>query len=73
DGPWSGVAALLDDVWYVDVDDGLRNARLQQRHESFGRSAQAARAWVDQTDEPNARLIATTRARARLVFHWDRG
>ncbi|MDE2298386.1 MAG: nucleoside/nucleotide kinase family protein, partial [Burkholderiales bacterium] len=73
DGPWSGVAALLDDVWYVDVDDGLRNARLQQRHEAFGRSAQAARAWVDQTDEPNARLIATTRARARLVFHWDRG
>lgn len=72
-GPWSGVAALLDDVWYVDVDDGLRNARLQQRHEAFGRSAQAAQAWVDQTDEPNARLIAATRARARLVFRWDRG
>ena len=46
---------------------------LQQRHEAFGRSAQAAQAWVDQTDEPNARLIAATRARARLVFRWDRG
>jgi pantothenate kinase len=42
-GPWPRVAALLDDVWYVEGDDALRTERLVQRHQHFGRSAQAAR------------------------------
>jgi pantothenate kinase len=70
-GPWANVAALLDEVWYVDVDDSLRTNRLTQRHEQFGRSRQDAMAWVSGTDEPNARLIATTRPSANLVFRWD--
>lgn len=70
-GPWASVAALLDEVWYVDVDDSLRTNRLTQRHEQFGRSRQDAMAWVSGADEPNARLIATTRPRANLVFRWD--
>ena len=70
DGPWAGVPALLDEVWYVEVDDAVRTDRLAQRHERFGRSAKAARDWVDGVDEPNARLIATTRARAQHVLHW---
>lgn len=70
DGPWAGVAALLDEVWYVEVDDGLRTDRLAQRHQQFGRSAQAARDWVAGTDEPNARLVAATRGRAQHVFRW---
>lgn len=65
---WPAVAALLDEVWYVDVDDRLRRERLVRRHEKFGRSPEAARAWVDSTDEPNAQLIAATRARADHVF-----
>jgi pantothenate kinase len=73
DSAWSGVAALLDDVWYVDVDDASRNDRLVRRHEQFGRSPQAARAWVSSTDAPNARLIEVTRARARWVFRWGDG
>lgn len=71
DGGWEGVAPLLDDVWYVDVDDSLRTDRLTRRHEQFGRSRQDAVEWVSGTDEPNARLVATTRSRARLVFNWN--
>ncbi|RZM04355.1 MAG: nucleoside/nucleotide kinase family protein [Variovorax sp.] len=70
-GGWEDVAALLDDVWYVDVDDSLRTDRLTRRHEQFGRSRQDAVDWVAGTDEPNARLVAATRARARFVFGWD--
>ena len=70
-GHWANVAALLDEVWYVEVDDSLRTSRLTQRHEQFGRSPQDAMAWVSGTDEPNARLIATTKPRANLVFRWD--
>lgn len=71
EGPWAEVAGLLDECWYVDVDDGLRRQRLVERHMRFGRSAQAAAAWVEQTDEPNARRIAATRVRAAAVLRWD--
>ncbi len=68
---WNEVASLLDEVWYVDVDDALRVSRLVARHERHGRSPEAARAWVESTDEPNARLIAATRARASFFFAWS--
>ena len=71
DGPWRDVAGLLDDAWYVDVDDRLRVDRLTQRHERFGRSREDAVAWVEGTDEPNARLIEASRSHAAWVFRWD--
>jgi pantothenate kinase len=71
DGPWTGAASLLDEVWYVDVDDALRRERLVRRHEQFGRSRAEALAWVEQTDEPNARRIAATRGRAQHVIRLD--
>jgi len=68
EGAWAGVAPLLDEAWYVDVDDELRRERLVRRHEQFGRSRDAALAWVEQTDEPNARRIAATRGRAQYAI-----
>jgi pantothenate kinase len=68
DGPWREVRPLLDEVWYVDVDDVLRRERLVQRHMRFGRSLEAAREWVQHTDEPNARRIAASRERADLML-----
>lgn len=70
DGHWAQVAALLDEVWYLDLDDALRRQRLVQRHQHFGRSRQAAMDWVANTDEPNARLITAQRARAQVQFRW---
>ena len=63
-GAWLGVAPLLDETWYVDIDDAVREERLVRRHRHFGRSEAAARAWVESTDAPNARLVVATRARA---------
>ena len=71
EGHWKKVPAYLDEVWYVDVDDALRIERLAARHQQFGRSRDEAIAWVNTTDEPNARLIATGKQRANLVFRWD--
>ena len=67
---WAAVPALLDDIWYVLVDDSLRRDRLVARHRQFGRGEQEARDWVAGTDEPNARQIAATRQRAHLDFSW---
>jgi pantothenate kinase len=73
EGPWAGVAGLLDDCWYVDIDHELRRQRLLSRHRQFGRDAAQAADWVQRTDEPNAQLIEATRARARAVFRWSDG
>jgi pantothenate kinase len=59
-GPWRSVRACLDEAWFVDVDDARRRAQLLDRHIRFGRSRAAALAWIEATDEPNARLVATT-------------
>lgn len=71
EGPWADVRALLDEAWYVGGDDTQRRERLVARHIAFGRAEAAARAWVENTDEPNARRIAATASRADLVFGWD--
>ena len=71
EAPWHGVREQLDETWYVDVDPVLRRARLVERHMRFGRSEQAARDWVRDTDEPNARLIEAGRARAHRVLRLE--
>jgi len=71
DGPWREVRSLLDDSWYVETDDARRREQLAGRHERFGRCREDALAWVENTDEPNARLIAASRPAARAVFRWD--
>lgn len=64
DEPWQGVRALLDSCWFLDVDEELEFQRLLTRHMQFGRSEQAARDWIAQTDLPNARRIIASRTRA---------
>jgi len=71
-GGWSAVAALLDEIWYVEVDPALRHARLVARHVQFGRSQQAAEDWVQSTDAPNARLIESTQQRVQFRLLADR-
>jgi pantothenate kinase len=67
-GDWAGVRPQLDAVWFVDIDDDLRRERLIARHMRYGRTEAQARAWVLQTDEPNAVLVAASRGRADLVL-----
>ena len=67
DGGWQGVRPLLDECWYVAVDDDLRRERLLARHVQFGRTVENARAWIESTDEPNALRIAATQSRADWV------
>ncbi|GEL96628.1 nucleoside/nucleotide kinase family protein [Cellulomonas terrae] len=61
------VAALLDESWFLAPDDALRLSRLVARHEAFGKSPEAARAWSHGPDEKNARLVAATAVRADVV------
>jgi pantothenate kinase len=71
EGPWAGVRAVVDEMWYLDVDEALRHERLLSRHMRFGRTEADALAWIRQTDEPNAVRIAQTRHRADVMVPWD--
>lgn len=64
---WRDARDALDEVWYLEPAEELRVERLVARHRAFGRADDAARAWVAAVDEPNARLVCTTRERADLV------
>ncbi|MFJ4711416.1 nucleoside/nucleotide kinase family protein [Streptomyces sp. NPDC088785] len=72
--PWSSaVRPLLDEVWWVAVDDTVRVERLVARHVRFGRTEAEARAWVLRSDEANARRAAPGRDRADVVVDLDSG
>jgi len=67
-GGWAGVAPLLDETWYLQVDEETRLMRLTYRHELHGMSHQEADAWARTTDQDNAGLIAESASRADLVI-----
>ncbi len=67
DPPWHQVRALLDETWFVEIDDEVRVDRLIRRHIEFGKTPAQAAEWVERLDEQNARLIAATRGRADLI------
>lgn len=68
DAPWPEAREALTEVWYCELDEPTRLARLAARHERFGKSPEAARTWIEAVDEPNARRIRKARERADLVF-----
>ncbi len=66
-GRWPQVRAELDQVWFCDPDPDLRMDRLVTRHVAFGKPPEAARAWVQAVDVPNAEAVERTRHRADLL------
>lgn len=66
--PWNQVKALLDQCWYIEADERLLLPRLQTRHEAGGKTEKDARAKVESTDLPNARLVAESMKRADRVL-----
>ena len=63
-GGWERIAPLLDESWYLTLDDDTRRERLTARHVASGKSPSAAALWVATVDEPNARIVSASAARA---------
>jgi pantothenate kinase len=70
-GPWGQIRELLDEAWYLELDETVRLARLTARHIAYGRSPEVAAGRARGTDQRNAELIGTTRHRADLVVQLD--
>lgn len=60
---WSAVAPLLDAVWYVDTPIAACRQRLVDRATKTYGPVQGP-AWVDNVDEPNAKLVRAGATRA---------
>ncbi|RWR20030.1 nucleoside/nucleotide kinase family protein [Microbacterium enclense] len=73
DGPWARVRDALDEAWFCETPDAIREARLVERHTHHGRTAEAATAWAREVDGANAALIEATRGRADLVVSGETG
>ena len=57
DPPWDAVRPMLDEAWFVHLDDDERRRRMVRRHESYGHSPEDARARTFGNDEANAVLV----------------
>jgi pantothenate kinase len=66
--PWDKIRELLDEVWYLDLDEEIRSRRLIDRHLSFGRNIDEARMRAGGSDQRNAELIEATRQYATRVI-----
>src|SRR6478735_1349655 len=64
EAPWARARAELAEVWFVTGDDDVRRSRLVERHVIFGKTQEAAEAWVERTDDGNAALVAAAADRA---------
>lgn len=69
DDPWSALADLLDETWFVELDQDERIRRLTARHLMFDPDPVRARDRATGNDERNATLVAAGRTRSTLVVH----
>lgn len=69
--PWNRIRDLLNEVWYVETPQELRQERLIARHVEFGKTPQEAAAWALGSDEANARFIDSTKHRATRHIRWE--
>jgi len=70
-GAWPRARVRMAEVWYLDVPDDVRLARLEDRHHAFGKSRDDARRWAHGSDQANAELVERTRDAADLVVVWQ--
>jgi pantothenate kinase len=67
--PWSAIRELLDECWFIEVDERERERRLIERFLSYGWPTDVATQRVRHgSDAHNAWLVAGTRSRADLVI-----
>jgi pantothenate kinase len=65
---WEDVRELLDEVWFVDLDEPTRLSRLIERHMAYGRTRAEAEQRAYGSDQRNAEVIMATREHADLII-----
>lgn len=66
--PWNECRQYFDQVWFIDSSFDEILPRLLQRHIEGGRTPEGARAKVESTDLPNARLVEAGKVLADRII-----
>nr|WP_282567860.1 MULTISPECIES: nucleoside triphosphate hydrolase [unclassified Bosea (in: a-proteobacteria)] len=66
--PWLELAPLFDLTIFIDVPMAELERRLLTRWTDLGRGEEAARAWVEGNDLPNARLVVENSRQADIIW-----
>lgn len=64
---WREIAELLDELWYVDAPDRVREERLLVRHTGQGMADEAAHAFIADSERPNAERVKRHRTACTRV------
>ncbi len=67
-GQWTEVWPLLDESWYVELDEQTRIDRLIKRHIAVGKSPSEAEFWSRGSDQVNAIMVQEYATRATRIF-----
>ena len=65
---WKLARRQLDQVWFLDLPDAIRQQRLTLRHQQYGKSPDAARHWATGSDQANAEIIRVSQNAADLII-----
>lgn len=69
--PWTDLAGLFDLTVMIDVPESELDRRLQERWAFYGKSPEAARAWIEGNDMPNVRRVKGGSRPADVTLHWS--
>lgn len=70
EAPWDGLRAFFDLTVFFDVPEAELDRRLLARWAHYGKTPEAARAWIDSNDMPNIRRVIDGSRAADVTIRW---
>jgi pantothenate kinase len=70
EAPWTDLAPLFDLTVFLEVPVAELDRRLLARWAHYGKTRDAARAWIDGNDMPNIRRVVDGSRKADVVVRW---
>ena len=71
EAPWPEALPLYDMTVWIDVPEAELDRRLVARWAHYGKTPEAARAWIDGNDMPNIRRVTQGSRAADVVLRWS--
>jgi pantothenate kinase len=69
--PWTDLQDFFDLTVFIDVPEAELYRRLLERWAYFGKTPEAARAWIDGNDMPNIRRVQRGSRAADFTVRWS--
>ncbi len=71
ENPWIDLADFFDLTVFIDVPEAELDRRLLDRWAFYGKTPEAARAWIDGNDMPNIRRVILGSRQADITVRWN--